>query len=390
MVIRVPRSYAIGAMAWHHRLVLRIGLFVCYCGYDLWLQLPVQSFREWPHPVPSIWVRILTKASATLRHLGGWITRQIPQAIAVEHTVDLPPAEPPVPNADGEIRLIVMCQNEIDRLPLMFAHYRSIGVDRFFIIDNKSSDETRSWVAKQADAHLLAADGDFAKADSGAAWTRHVLEHYGQGHWCVVADADELLMFPGSETRSLHDLANYMEQEQSNVLLCSLLDIYPKGPITNGELATEETLTSGRYFFDPGHLWSPIHANHFAANGGVRRRAFGCLPCVVKTTFFKYETGMLLTHGLHGIWPARFSAIRGATIHLKFDSYTPPARQPLMTDFSPLGNAPLAMYNFIEGTAYWKSMQDNPQLEFWTTESIPFTGTAGLIENRVVIDTEDF
>jgi hypothetical protein len=37
-----------------------------------------------------------------------------------------------------EIRLFARCRNEILRLPAFFQHYRAMGVDRFYIVDNES------------------------------------------------------------------------------------------------------------------------------------------------------------------------------------------------------------------------------------------------------------
>jgi hypothetical protein len=43
-----------------------------------------------------------------------------------------------------EIRLFARCRNEILRLPAFFQHYRAMGVDRFYIVDNESYGGHRS------------------------------------------------------------------------------------------------------------------------------------------------------------------------------------------------------------------------------------------------------
>ena len=40
----------------------------------------------------------------------------------------------------NEIRLFAKCRNESARLGAFFDHYRGLGVDRFFIVDNDSTD----------------------------------------------------------------------------------------------------------------------------------------------------------------------------------------------------------------------------------------------------------
>jgi hypothetical protein len=49
----------------------------------------------------------------------------------------------------GEIRAFMTVRNEILRLPQTLAHYRKIGVARFFIVDNGSTDGTREILAAQ-------------------------------------------------------------------------------------------------------------------------------------------------------------------------------------------------------------------------------------------------
>jgi len=52
-------------------------------------------------------------------------------------------ADPPV--APGEIRAFARCRDERLRLPAFLRHYRALGVNRFFIVDNGSSDGTVDW-----------------------------------------------------------------------------------------------------------------------------------------------------------------------------------------------------------------------------------------------------
>ena len=55
----------------------------------------------------------------------------------------------------GEVRLFSKIRNEKLRLPAFLRHYRSLGVDRFFIVDNDSTDGSTEYLLAQPDVHLF-------------------------------------------------------------------------------------------------------------------------------------------------------------------------------------------------------------------------------------------
>ena len=62
----------------------------------------------------------------------------------------------PVSDELGEIRAFMTVRDEILRLPQTLDHYRNIGVARFFVIDNGSTDGTRQFLLAQPDCHVFA------------------------------------------------------------------------------------------------------------------------------------------------------------------------------------------------------------------------------------------
>src|SRR5260370_21953978 len=54
-----------------------------------------------------------------------------------------------VPDDPTEIRLFSKCRNEQLRLPAFLRHYRNIGVQRFFFVDNASNDGSAEYPRPQ-------------------------------------------------------------------------------------------------------------------------------------------------------------------------------------------------------------------------------------------------
>ena len=46
----------------------------------------------------------------------------------------------PVIEEPNEVRLFLVVQNEVARLPYLFSYYKNLGVGRFFVVDDRSDD----------------------------------------------------------------------------------------------------------------------------------------------------------------------------------------------------------------------------------------------------------
>jgi hypothetical protein len=181
-----------------------------------------------------------------------------------------------LPPAATELRLFSKCRNERLRLPAFLAHYRRLGVKRFFIVDNASTDGTTEYLEQQSDVHVFWTDGAFRGARGGTDWLNALLSRFGVGGWCVTVDIDELLRFPGSESTGLATLVRYLDERGAQAMACLLLDMYPGGSMGDSLYEAGDDLLSAAPYFDaapyrrfpfdqcPGHI----------IYGGVRERVF--------------------------------------------------------------------------------------------------------------------
>ena len=61
----------------------------------------------------------------------------------------------PFDEGPGEIRAFLTVRNEALRLPSTLRHCRELGVHRFFVVDNGSTDGTLELLAGEADVHVF-------------------------------------------------------------------------------------------------------------------------------------------------------------------------------------------------------------------------------------------
>jgi hypothetical protein len=185
-----------------------------------------------------------------------------------------PVGAPPDPRP-GEILAIFLSRNEALRLPAALAHAKRLGVDRVIVIDNGSTDGSRA-MALAAGAHLIDAPGSYAGAHHGIAWVNAVADRWARGHWVMVADADELLVYPGSDRADLKALCAHLDSIGSEVLRTVLLDFFPGVPLDQVNYQPGQSLLEAAPFFEPPPLRQeridtfPYEQDY----GGIRERLF--------------------------------------------------------------------------------------------------------------------
>lgn len=162
-----------------------------------------------------------------------------------------------IPDDASEVRLFSVMQNESLRLPAFLRHYRQLGIKRFFIIDNKSSDTTVALLMQQPDVHLFQTDASFAASGHGVNWMNTLLSRYGIGHWCVMADADELLVYPGYETVSLPQFCTQLQANGAEAMQAILLDMYSDKPLSSLAYSQGQDLVEVCPYFDGNYQFAP-------------------------------------------------------------------------------------------------------------------------------------
>ncbi len=187
----------------------------------------------------------------------------------------LSPIGPPPAPRPGEILAVLVVRNEALRLPAALAAARALGVDRFIVIDNRSTDGTRD-VALRAGAHLIDAPGGYPASGYGITWTNAVLDAWGRGHWVLVLDADEQLVFPGSDRVGLRALTRHLDAEGAEAFRTILLDCFPRSALADCRYRAGDDLRDAAPLFEPPRLRRERIDGFPGAldYGGVRERLF--------------------------------------------------------------------------------------------------------------------
>ncbi|MBZ4023588.1 glycosyl transferase family 2 [Rhodobacter sp. TJ_12] len=236
--------------------------------------------------------------------------------------------------ARNDILLFATIRNEATRLEHFLAHYRALGVNRFLIVDNDSTDGSRDLLADQPDVSLWRTDSSYRLHRFGLDWVTWLMIRYAHNHWCVTVDADELLIYPHHDTRPLPALTDWLDRQGQRVYPAMMLELYPKGPVQAQHYTPGDDPTALLRWFDAGN-YSLIRQEKTRAlwiQGGPRARMFFAdrprhAPTLTKIPLVRWNRRWVYLNSTHSILPRYLNecydqtgaeAPSGLLLHTKF------------------------------------------------------------------------
>ncbi|MEM7240713.1 MAG: glycosyltransferase family 2 protein [Pseudomonadota bacterium] len=223
----------------------------------------------------------------------------------------------------------------MSRLPYWLNFHRALGVRHFLIVDNDSSDGTSNFLADQSDVSLWSTKARYRDARFGLDWSSYLQLKFGAGHWCLLLDADELLIYPFHDTHNLYTLTEEMEKRNQIALGCLMLDMYAKDGLGRGNYVSGTDPISVLSNFDVGPYRSVRQAprQNLWVQGGMRERAFFAhnprqSPTLNKIPLVNWKRAYAYTNSAHAALPPHMNLqydgpteskrITGALLHTKF------------------------------------------------------------------------
>jgi hypothetical protein len=229
--------------------------------------------------------------------------------------------------------VVLHTYNEAHRIDAFLAHYRSLGFDEFIFIDNRSTDALREHLQGKPGISYFYADADFRRARFGVDWINAILSKYCNRKWVLYVDADEFLVYPHSDTRSIRALTDHFERTGQQSMNLLMLDMYSE------RAAEQNVCPSGvhpldvcRHYDRSGYeaRFDPYTRTTWI-KGGVRGRVYFADdiwkgPAHNKTALVHWRRHYAFLKSTHEVWPNRLNApssnaggtVSGALLHFKF------------------------------------------------------------------------
>ena len=212
-------------------------------------------------------------------------------------------------DARGVLAFVVV-RNEADRLPYFLKYHKDLGVSHFLVVDNASTDITPAILADDPDVSFWSTRASYRGARFGVDWLTWLLMRHGRGRWCLTLDADELLVYAGSDRHGLTDLTAWLDRSARRAFGALMLDMFPEGPLDSGAYQPGQDPLSVLPLFDPG----PYRAvrqqplQNLWVLGGVRERVFFAdqprrSPTLNKLPVVKWDRRFADVNSCHSILP---------------------------------------------------------------------------------------
>ena len=288
--------------------------------------------------------------------------------------------------APDDVLCVIGVRNESLRLPYFLDYHRKLGVNRFLCLDNGSDDGTTDYLLAQQDCHCFHTEGShFALNTDPPNWTNAVLNTYCEGHWCVVVDGDELLVYPDSENIPLSRFCKFLQDNGANAMSAAMVDMYADGPASRFSYSQGQPFVEAAPFFDPKPGWvKPVSGSFppIQMFGGVRERLFWhgrfkqtMPPCLSKIPLVKWQRGMRYLIAQHFINRADLASVSGALLHFKFLTGFQ-----LRSEIEITENRELEEKGLQERKVYLDALAKEPDLTFRNSESARYSDSQQLID----------
>ncbi|WP_306151270.1 glycosyltransferase family 2 protein [Roseovarius sp. MMSF_3281] len=236
--------------------------------------------------------------------------------------------------AKGDILAAVTVRNEMVRLPYFLEHHRRLGVAHFLFVDNNSNDGTPEFLARQPDVSLWGTPHSYKLSRFGMDWLTALLARHGHGHWCLTLDADEIFIYPHHDTRPLPALTDWLEREGRDSFGALMLDMYPKGRLSEHAYHPGDDPFSALCWFDGGNymIQRKPDLQNLWIQGGVRARCFfgdepRRAPTMGKIPLVRWNRRFAYVSSTHSLLPRRLNHVyaedggemaSGILMHSKF------------------------------------------------------------------------
>jgi glycosyltransferase involved in cell wall biosynthesis len=226
----------------------------------------------------------------------------------------------------NELVVIAAMRNEMVMLPHFLKHYRDLGIKTFIIADNCSDDGTREFLLEQLDVILYSADTEYKHSHYGVAWQQAMLANHCVGKWTLIADADELLVYPNMQTQSLLEFVKSVEKTGADCVRTDMIDMYPFGDLNDADFTKDEPFNvAGWHDKEPLQNWvlgSGFFSNAISSVSALRHRIdVNAEPNAFtsqKYALIKYKPWMRFSQGIHDVSGVNRSEVITQFAHFKY------------------------------------------------------------------------
>lgn len=130
----------------------------------------------------------------------------------------------------GNLSLACVVHDEMYFLPEFLRYYRGLGVERFVMLDDASTDGSREFLCDQPDCIVVTSDLRYFDRQDGKRaiyfWRQELMQRFMSDRWSFFVDADEFVATPPG--LNAVDLTERLDARGARSAWGVMTDIYPR------------------------------------------------------------------------------------------------------------------------------------------------------------------
>jgi hypothetical protein len=190
------------------------------------------------------------------------------------------------------------------------------------MVDNASSDGSAEQLLAEPLADVFHTEAPFYESYFGLYWYNGIARAYCRGHWILMADADELLVYDGMQDYDIKAFAKWLERQGTDRAYAPMIDLYTSGSIGSRRRSISQVLAHDSWFDTKGYR-TERYPSGWIFIGGPRERLFNTAErrqphWISKYPFFRMTDNTVLFDN-HFVWPwdQKYRGPDAALLHLK-------------------------------------------------------------------------
>jgi hypothetical protein len=287
----------------------------------------------------------------------------------------------------AQLVVVALMRDAEDHVEEFVEHHVRLGAAGIVLLDNDSRDATIDRAAKLDRVTLLRCRLPYRT--HSYAYKRFLLERFGEGCWCLLADIDERFDYPASDRLALGDFLRYLNSHGYDAVMAQMLDLFPDGPPASWPQGGRE-LVAASVWYDlgavrPRPLGRTARVNRFADErmslhvGGIRSAAFGATPLLTKFPLLLRSNGRgPVLESAHLCRGARVADVSGVLLHYKYDGR-----------FLERCRRAVAEGNFFANSGayrlYLRALESRPDLVLRTETARRYSGPDALVSAGLLV-----
>jgi hypothetical protein len=184
--------------------------------------------------------------------------------------------------------VIALAHNEMYFIPAWLNHYRTLGAERFIVLDDASTDDTLNYLSKQPDVMVVGSRRRYGETvpvidrsdptgqtvkmrRMGHLWKMILPEKYAMDRWVVQTDLDEFLVLP--EGQDLGSVFAQFATADFDAVTGTMLDVYPeKIDVLRDQMTQSSVNLADDWYYDARPHSRPFSGTFREIYGGSRSR----------------------------------------------------------------------------------------------------------------------